>query len=64
MDGFDQLVWKHILYVSRAETMATLNYRKLDRESLRVLIGIGTNSLYLYGTMFTCAVDCELLVLI
>ena len=52
------------LYVSRPETKATLNYRKLDRESLRVLIGIGKNSLYLYRTMFTCAVDREMLVLI
>ena len=64
MDGFDQLVWKHILYVSRAETRSTLNYRKLDRESLRVLIEIRINSLYLYRTMFTCVVDPELLVFI
>ena len=64
MDGFDQLLWMHIFHVTRVETRATLNYRKLDRESLRVLIGIGTNSLYLYGTMFTFAVDCEMLVLL
>lgn len=50
------------MYVSRAKTMAELNYGKVDEESLKILSGIKEHHMHLYGTRFTCMVDHELLV--
>ena len=62
VEGIDHQVWRPIHHRSRAKTLSELNYGKVDGESLRVLTGIKSNKMYLYGRPFTVIVDHEPLV--
>ena len=61
VEGPDQVVWRPILYIGKANTTAELSYGKVDRESLRILSGIRGHRIYLNGTRYICVVDNELL---
>ena len=62
VEGIDHQVWRPIHHRSRAKTLSELNYGKVDGESLRVLTGIKSNKMYLYGRPFTVILDHEPLV--
>ena len=62
VDGMDHTVWRPVHHTSRAKTKTEMNYGKVDGESLGILTGIKSNSMYLYGQYFEVVVDHEPLV--
>ena len=62
VEGMDHTVWRPVNHTSHAKTEMEMNYGKVDGESLGVLTGIKSNSMFLYGQFFEVVVDHELLV--
>ena len=60
--GSDKPAWRPVSYISRAKTVAELNYGKVYGESLGVLSRIKEHRMYLYSTRFTCVVYHEHLI--
>ena len=47
VDGMDHTVWRPVNHTSQAKTETVMNYSKVDGESLGILTGIKSNSMYL-----------------
>ena len=57
VEEVDHPVWRPVNYTGRAKTEAELHYGKVDGESLGIMSGVLSNTMYLYGTKFDVVVD-------